>query len=111
MTDIDKVKDGLKRCLLVGNCDQCAYRGVLRCRHALLDDANELLAKVKPYESRAMLPCVCGGKSREHWYGCDGSEQLICKRCGKKVSGISGMDVIRKWNKTIQEELASKTPL
>lgn len=119
MKHVDDVKEALKCCILRNispedyTCVKCPYKYVSNCREALINDALELLSKssIKPYESRAMLPCVCGCKSREHWYGCDGSEQLICKRCGKKVSGISGMDVIRKWNKTIQEELASKTPL
>lgn len=55
----------------------------------------------KKRESRAMLPCRCGGKLREHWYGID-SESLVCKRCGFSVIGKNNADVIRRWNEAVR---------
>ena len=57
----------------------------------------------KKRESRAMLPCRCGGKLREHWYGID-SESLVCKRCGFSVIGKNNADVIRKWNEAVKKD-------
>ena len=52
-------------------------------------------------ESLAMLPCKCGCVRREHWYGND-TEALVCKRCGFKVVGKNGADVIRNWNEAVK---------
>lgn len=57
----------------------------------------------KKRESRAMLPCRCGGKLREHWYGID-SESLVCKRCGFSVIGKNNADVIRRWNEAVKQD-------
>lgn len=57
----------------------------------------------KKRESRAMLPCRCGGKLREHWYGID-SESLVCKRCGFSVIGKNNADAIRKWNEAVKQD-------
>lgn len=57
----------------------------------------------KKRESRAMLPCRCGGKLREHWYGID-SESLVCKRCGFSVIGKNNADVIRRWNEAVKKD-------
>lgn len=54
-------------------------------------------------ESRAMLPCKCGGVRREHWYGID-TELLVCKRCGFKVVGKNSADAIRKWNEAVKQD-------
>ena len=59
------------------------------------------MLKPKKRESRAMLPCKCGGVRREHWYGI-GSEILVCKRCGFKVFGKNRTDAIRKWNEAVR---------
>ena len=74
-----------------------------RCQCAV-KDALSLLeeSKPKPRESKAMLPCKCGGTRREHWYGVD-YEALVCKRCGFKVAGKNEMDAIRNWNKAVSE--------
>ena len=61
-------------------------------------------AQEKPKrESRAMLPCKCGGKRREHWYGSDGHEELRCTKCGFTVKGKNATDVIRQWNKEVSQ--------
>lgn len=66
---------------------------------------SDLLNEWKPKkrESRAMLPCKCGGNRREHWYGAD-SEILVCKRCGFKVIGKNSTDAIRKWNEAVKRD-------
>ena len=66
---------------------------------------------VKPKrESRAMLPCKCGSKLREHWYSPDAEKREIlkCMRCGFKVSGKNEMDVIREWNRAIRLEQTAR---
>lgn len=68
-------------------------------------DALSFIEEQKPKkrESRAMLPCTCGGKLREHWYGID-SESLVCKRCGFSVIGKNNADVIRRWNEAVKQD-------
>ncbi len=71
----------------------------------IIEDAIALLKTQEPKkrESRAMLPCKCGGVRREHWYGID-CEALVCKRCGFKVIGKNSTDAIRKWNEAVKQE-------
>lgn len=61
-------------------------------------------------ESRAMLPCICGSKRREHWFsGSDQfPEELRCAKCGFSVKGRNATDVIRAWNRAIESELDMK---
>ena len=56
-------------------------------------------------ESKALLPCKCGCKRREHWYGGtkEYDEGLKCMKCGFTVWGKSEMDAIRKWNEAVRE--------
>lgn len=49
-----------------------------------------------------LLPCVCGCKRRERWYGGDGSLSLVCKQCGRTIVGKSENKVIRLWNAEMQ---------
>lgn len=84
-------------------CAACQWRDAIR----LIESAPT----VKPKrESRAMLPCKCGSKLREHWYAPDAekSEILKCMRCGFKVSGKNEMDVIREWNRAIRIEQTAR---
>ena len=76
-----------------------------------LDVAMEIvrqMPEVKPKrESRALLPCKCGGKRREHWYSggnnIHGTEGLRCMKCGFEVWGKNATDVIRKWNEAVKQ--------
>lgn len=69
-------------------------------------DALELLKAQEPKkrESRAMLPCKCGGVRREHWVAPDNElcEELRCKKCGFTVAGKNQTDVIRRWNEAVK---------
>ena len=112
MTKLEKVVKGLECCTTIGEddfpiCNECPYFCDETCPN--LDemhmDALELLkAKYKPRESRKMLPCKCGCKRREHWYGSsyDNSEGLKCTKCGFEVWGNNAIDVIRKWNEAVK---------
>lgn len=83
--------------------DRCSYnwKSVDPYTFGKLDRPNWCpLKEPKPRESKAMLPCKCGGTRREHWYGVD-YEALVCKRCGFKVAGKNEMDAIRNWNKAV----------
>ena len=77
-------------------------------RTDLLQTVVELLKAQEPKkrESKAMLPCKCGSKRREHWYSGNPNEAEIlkCCRCGFRVCGNSAMDVIRNWNKAVSED-------
>lgn len=55
--------------------------------------------------SRALMPCKCGCKRREHLYkpGADDPEGLMCMVCGLTVWGHSQMDVIRRWNEEVKQ--------
>ena len=59
------------------------------------------IATPKKKESRALLPCTCGCKLRERWYG-GGGVELVCKKCGKNVEGKNEIDAIRNWNAMIR---------
>ena len=60
--------------------------------------------KVRPRPEK-LLPCKCGCKRREHWFGSTkGNDWIfICSKCGFRVSGESEIDVHAKWNKAIRE--------
>ena len=112
MTKLEKVVKGLECCIKRDpeddlRCDACPYPAGSACANRLKIDALELLkAKYKPRESRKMLPCKCGCKRREHWYGSsyDNSEGLKCIKCGFEVWGKNATDVIRKWNEAVKWE-------
>ena len=78
-------------------------------RADIIKEAILLLEAQEPKkrESKAMLPCKCGCKRREHWYGGDDPnkrEQLKCERCGFTAYGKNATDVIRNWNKAVRED-------
>ncbi len=55
-------------------------------------------------ESKAMLPCKCGGKRWEHWYSSAKGAGLRCKKCGFEVWGKDDTDVIKKWNEAVKQD-------
>ena len=69
----------------------------------IVENAPTITPEKPKHESRAMLPCKCGGTRREHWYGVN-RESLVCKRCGFTVLGKNAMDVIREWNKAVSQD-------
>ena len=59
-----------------------------------------------------LLPCTCGSKRREHWYGWKGNKETItlcCSRCGKKVTGSTETEARRNWNEAIKAEGRGET--
>ena len=124
MADREKVIQGLECCIAdygTYDCEHdCPYGKTYECISQdregvslqMLCDALELLKaqEQKKKESRAMLPCKCGCKRREHWYGGDDPnkrEQLKCERCGFTAYGKNATDVIRNWNKAVSENADS----
>ena len=62
--------------------------------------------KITPKPER-LLPCTCGCKRREHWFGCNGSENariLKCMKCGFTIGGQNEIDVHKKWNDSIRRQ-------
>lgn len=60
-----------------------------------------LTKKIRERPER-LLPCKCGCKRREHWYGInERSEILKCCKCGFEVAGKNEIDVHSKWNKAV----------
>lgn len=54
-----------------------------------------------------LVPCVCGSKRREHWFGTTSErmEILKCCKCGREASGKSEIEVHKKWNEMILQEV------
>lgn len=112
MTDYEKVVTGLK-CIKDGNilCKDCGYNNIyLRECHticaseaiALLDELKKKNTKNRP---ERLVPCTCGCKKREHWYGAKNSENsrtLKCCKCGFTVSGRNEIEVHKKWNEAVK---------
>lgn len=76
---------------------------------------EELKAEAKAHGYKLMpikvdepfLPCTCGAKRREHWsrWTGDGFKiTLMCRRCGKRVSGMSEAEAKYNWNEVIRNE-------
>ena len=63
-----------------------------------------LTKKIRERPER-LLPCKCGCKRREHWFG--GTEEnreiLKCIKCGFTVYEKNEIDVRKAWNKAINE--------
>lgn len=55
---------------------------------------------VKKAPKTMLLACTCGCMKRAHWYGKD-SVALVCKKCGRKVTGKNEMNARVNWNKEI----------
>ena len=54
-----------------------------------------------------LLPCKCGCKRREHWYGPRNSENayiLKCCKCKFSIGGKNEIDVHKKWNEAVKNE-------
>lgn len=104
MTDQNAVMKQLEECL------SASCRGFRTCPYDKEWDAvkaaYDLLKAHEPKkrESRAMLPCKCGGKQREHWYAPNNElrEGLRCKKCGFTVAGKNQIDAIRRWNEAVK---------
>ena len=69
----------------------------------LIEEAPTVDPPKPKRESRAMLPCTCGCRRREHWLTPNGDE-LRCMRCGRRVAGKNATDVIRNWNGEVSAE-------
>ena len=106
MVDREKVIRGLW-CCKTYNCTECPYLKVNGCIPRLYDHAIAMIREQEPVkpkrESRAMLPCKCGCKRREHWFAPDAEmpEELRCCQCRFTVRGKNQTDVIRQWNKAV----------
>lgn len=52
-----------------------------------------------------LLPCICGGKRREHWISAGSEKGIIlkCSKCGFKATGKNEADARRKWNEAVKE--------
>lgn len=52
-----------------------------------------------------LIPCSCGHHRRDRIFNpATGIYTLRCKKCGKKVSGISLKKAMLNWNRQIEEE-------
>ena len=104
MTDREKVIRGLEEF----KADLKPFAGN-KADWQKVDNALELLKAQEPKkrESKAMLPCKCGCKRREHWFGGDDPEKfemLKCSHCGFTAYGKNATDVIRNWNKAVRAD-------
>lgn len=58
----------------------------------------------KKRESRAKLPCPCGRKRLDMWYGSNGMDYVKCPNCGREASGKTEIAAIRAWNEMVRKE-------
>ena len=58
------------------------------------------LIPVKKREN--LLPCICGGKRREHWYG-PKFIFLKCPKCGFEARGLTEAEVRKNWNELVRK--------
>lgn len=88
-----------------GDCENCdLVQDDMELHEMYINVIDILQNKIKPRESRAKLPCVCGRKNKETGYGYkDGKEYVVitCPECGLSVKGNSEINAIRAWNKMI----------
>lgn len=62
--------------------------------------------KVREYPEK-LLPCKCGCKRREHWYGephTDRALILKCCKCGFRATGRNDIVLHKNWNRLVKEE-------
>ena len=97
MIDLEELAERMVRTVRNGGTNE-------EIKQEFMRSAKLLMEKPKR-ESRAMLPCKCGCKRREHWLSADREkpEGLKCMKCGFNVWGANQTDVIRQWNKAVQE--------
>ena len=83
-----------------------ANSAILNLVLGFIKDMPTVKLEKPKYESRAMLPCKCGCKRREHWCAPDNElcEELRCKKCGFTVAGKNQIDVIRRWNEAVKRD-------
>ena len=62
----------------------------------------------KKRESRVKLPCVCGRKRLETWWGVDNGKTtkvgIKCPKCEREAVGDSEISAIKAWNRMIKSE-------
>ena len=70
------------------------------------DLAIKALTKKIRERPERLLPCKCGCKRREHWYGCTEQNAMIlkCYRCEFQASGANEIEVHKAWNKAVSDE-------
>ena len=79
--------------------------------HGLNDEQIvEIEKALKHKEYIRFLPCKCGYNRREMWFGFDTKTgehhvELVCKKCGYKVSGKNEADAKREWNESVGEKV------
>ena len=60
-----------------------------------------LVPKKKKLER--LLPCLCGCKRREHWYGSGNRKYILfCQRCGIEASGRTEREAYKAWNDMVR---------
>lgn len=104
--DVDELRRKVATLATIAKSDQ--QKALLGRVFYIMDNMPTIHPKPER-ESKAMLPCICGYKLREHWYSADEAkrEGLKCRRCGFEVWGKNATDVIRKWNKAVREAKGS----
>lgn len=66
------------------------------------DGLKELGFNLIPVKKREnLLPCVCGSKRREHWYG-PNFISLVCPRCRLEARGTNETELRKNWNEMIR---------
>ena len=91
-----------------GDCENCdLVQDDMELHEMYINVIDILYQKIKPRESRAKLPCVCGRKNKETWYGFDGTVGIYCPNCRRNAKGNSEIEAIRAWNAFILAERES----
>lgn len=73
-------------------------------------DTMSIRAKCEAVKERErpekLLPCICGSKRREHWYGITPYREILkCPKCNRKAEGKNEIESHKAWNEMIREEL------
>lgn len=69
-------------------------------KHAICEATKE---RERPEK---LLPCVCGSKRREHWFGSSDDRSVIlkCCRCNLEAAGKNEIEAHKKWNEMITKK-------
>ena len=64
--------------------------------------------KTRPKPEK-LLPCKCGAKRREHWFGSKSDRAFIlkCYKCGFEASGKNEIEAHKNWNEAVKEHEGS----